>query len=650
MASTRHDRNAPSKNTQPKTYKLTLKAIISFPYRMCNPPPAVGKVRSCGVTPLLKVRLQDVLNREHLPPLGLKDFEEWLLFVEMTPENLYFILWLREYKLRYSQWKSQTAFTNKNAPSDFPINPSTQYSSHLAMFYARAKQTFLTPGSEYELNLTSTLLAPFQTKSTLPPHPPPELFREVELETYRTLDESLRRFVHGQLNNVGTTRVMCGIVAGIIMCLAGAMAPLAWSFATGTSRAMRLSALPGLWLGLTILFASLNGICLGVYVFGDLRQLRKFELARPPISKPTPLPFSLKRFEIGAGVSDGASARQSASPARSVDTRTSDEFSFGTASTDDNIHISPAYYDDGVDPMDDLWGPAQPAVEVEPSPNHPDYPSNTANDIPALATHAKDTASFTSTASFIHPFDSQACFDSGNDNVTAFVDRLNGDNSLSPSRLQPLSAFDFDALPRHPRPKAHHQSPPHGPFPPDTGSPFSQEAVDIFDTMPTPPPPVADPTSSRRGFFKRYIQRQQEKCSFERWQLQIGYLEPSNSGQIRSTGRSSSPLPPHPSSPYWQQRPRAKSSLSGAESTSASATASDGTTIATKEKHIMERFRKMASVPAFAVPLTRVLSPVVVRAQWEIVVRSAVAALFATWVVFGIVVAVPVTSRGHATA
>lgn len=40
------------------------------------------------VTPLFKVRLEDVLERKHLPPLGLKDFEEWLLFVELSPENL----------------------------------------------------------------------------------------------------------------------------------------------------------------------------------------------------------------------------------------------------------------------------------------------------------------------------------------------------------------------------------------------------------------------------------------------------------------------------------------------------------------------------------------------------------------------------------
>jgi len=75
--------------TQPVTVKLSFRSLLSFPYRLCYPPPAIGKVRSFSVTPLFDVRLDDVLDRRHLPPLGLKDFEEWLLYVELCPENLY---------------------------------------------------------------------------------------------------------------------------------------------------------------------------------------------------------------------------------------------------------------------------------------------------------------------------------------------------------------------------------------------------------------------------------------------------------------------------------------------------------------------------------------------------------------------------------
>ncbi|KAF8644547.1 hypothetical protein AX16_008421, partial [Volvariella volvacea WC 439] len=260
--------------TQPRLTRPSLKALFSLPFRICNPPPAVGKVRSCGVTPLYKIRLEDVLERKHLPPLGLKDFEEWLLYVERSAENLYFTLWLKEYTAKYN------------------------HSSHLAMFYARAKQTFFTPNSVYELNLPSSMLAPFHAVNGSP-HPEPAAFTEVALEVQKMLQDSLRRFVAGQMNNVGTQRVLCGIIAGTLFCLLGSIAPIVVNLVKGHSRWARLAAFPGMWLGLTILLAALNGVCLGVYVFGDLRQLRKFELSRPPISKPQPLRTS-RRFDINS--------------------------------------------------------------------------------------------------------------------------------------------------------------------------------------------------------------------------------------------------------------------------------------------------------------------------------------------------------------
>lgn len=92
---------------RPPESSLSLKAILDFPRRICNPPaPTTTKIRSCAglaalsietslyahprvpVTPVFDVTLDDVLNRKHLPPLGLKDFEEWLLFVDRTPQNL----------------------------------------------------------------------------------------------------------------------------------------------------------------------------------------------------------------------------------------------------------------------------------------------------------------------------------------------------------------------------------------------------------------------------------------------------------------------------------------------------------------------------------------------------------------------------------
>jgi hypothetical protein len=56
---------------------------------------------------------------------------------------------------------------------------------------------------------------------------------------------------------------------------------------------------------------------------------------------------------------------------------------------------------------------------------------------------------------------------------------------------------------------------------------------------------------------------------------------------------------------------------------------------------IESQHRHVRHVPAFG-PLTKVLSPVISRAQWEIVVRSAFVALFLSLIIVGSLLAVPV--------
>ncbi|KAJ2919187.1 hypothetical protein MD484_g1226, partial [Candolleomyces efflorescens] len=388
-----------SQSTRPRTYDLTLRAVLTFPLRMCNPPPAVAKVRSCGVTPLFKVRLDDVLNRQHLPPLGLKDFEEWLLFVEMSPENLYFTLWFREYRHRYNEWIAQVQLQRElNNGQEFHWQP--QHSPSLALFYARAKQTFFTPNSPYELNLPSSLLAVFHT-STESPHPDPAIFKDVSIETYRLLDESLRRFVSAQFNNVGNNRVLCGIVAGAIFALAGFLPPIVLNFTRPDSRWTRLLAFPGLFLGLTIMIAALNGICMGVYIFGDLRQLRKFELARPHISRPQPIPEP--KLEVESRSPSPTSPPEVSHVAKSpsfADARVAHLLrpsSFSSRSGESiaesgerpAIEISPAFFDDSsyVDVENGIISTNFTFPAVAPALNSP------------------IGSDFTATASFIRPFD-----------------------------------------------------------------------------------------------------------------------------------------------------------------------------------------------------------------------------------------------------
>lgn len=146
----------------------------------------------------------------------------------------------------------------------------------LAVFYARAKETFFTPNSVYELNLPSEILGPFHAPvpdhpfnsdfngtpqfGAFSPHPDPAVFNEVAYEIRGMLEESLDRFVKATFNNVGTGRALCGLIGGIVIALLGTVPPIAQNFATGRDRWMRLFALPGLWLGLTVALASLHGV------------------------------------------------------------------------------------------------------------------------------------------------------------------------------------------------------------------------------------------------------------------------------------------------------------------------------------------------------------------------------------------------------
>ncbi|EDR13700.1 uncharacterized protein LACBIDRAFT_308969 [Laccaria bicolor S238N-H82] len=574
---------------------------------MCNPPPAVGKVRSCGVTPLFDVRLEDVLDRKHLPPLGLKDFEEWLLFVEMSPENLYFTLWLREYKLRYNQWAAQTRF-HREASSEFRTNWSSHNSSQLAMFYARAKQTFLTPNSDYELNLPSSILAPFHT-SMESPHPDPAIFTDVDAEVYQLLDDSLRRFVHAQFNNVGNHRVLCGIVAGFLFCLIGSIPSITLNLVREQSRWMRLTAFPGLFIGLTIALSALNGICLGVYMFGDLRQLRKFELSRPPISKPQPLP-AFKRRSLSSQRSPQQinpvlpvqHPRKSSQPHCRPNnlSRPASSSSLGSQSSPSSsgsvyinadlvIHISPEYYD--TDPVD---GPAT----TPPGPDAPNYT------FPEKSVHYDENASptdsdFTATATFIHQYD----YDDDNDDpdLEMGLERL-------PERHQPISPFDFDALP----PRT-----PNG----DPTRLSTQYERDCCTPTPTIPPPEASPS---------LMARIQSRCDIKRWRLQTGFLEPDQTSSFASSDTAN---------PYNSHIHTSKHKLRLPQPHSSS---SEQKILPPKEERVRKRFRLIQAVPAFAVPLTRVLSPVIVRGQWEIVVRSAAIAFLISWVLVGIFLAIPI--------
>lgn len=168
---------------------------------------------------------------------------------------------------------------DSSRPYQFP--PSIKTNRSLAIFYSRAKQTFFTPNSPYELDLPSDILGPFHAPSlsseslyhppnrdysassgALSPHPDPAVFIQVEDQVRSMLQESLDRFANSTITNVGTARATCGLFGGTVITLAGFLPPIAENFALSKSRWLRIVAFPGLWLGLTIILASLHGVCI----------------------------------------------------------------------------------------------------------------------------------------------------------------------------------------------------------------------------------------------------------------------------------------------------------------------------------------------------------------------------------------------------
>ncbi|KIY45605.1 hypothetical protein FISHEDRAFT_49164 [Fistulina hepatica ATCC 64428] len=578
--------------SRPRTYKVHLRNLVLLPYRICNPPPAVGKVRSCSVTPIYQIQLDDVLESRHLPPLGLKDFEEWLLYVEDSPENLYFVLWFKQYAQQHREW------ANGRFESE---GEKFNRISQLDWFYLRAKQTFFTPNAEFELNLPSHILAPFHSSNPCS-HPEPELFDSVVEETKKQLQESLQHFLTAQYNNVGNNRVLCGIIAGVFFTLLGGVLPLIYNTLAAHSRWLRLTALPGMWMGLLVLLSALNGVCVGVYVFGDLRQLHKFELTRPPISKPQPLPEHYQSpIEVMGPVimpptpppvhlpcpssSSIASSRSFCSSSNSDD---SSVYSSHEGHRVNMIQISPAYYD--AEPVE---GPA------------------TGNPARAIANYDRkcsmvsadgacdSSVAFARTATFIRPYVPDLTSDSEDESA---ADEKKKNRTISPtSPTSHVGTFNFDQLPMRRRLL--------GPEP-------QYRAAHTDGSFYIEPPEVAAMPSGVS--YKALIAR------FQRWCVA------PNKWLVMSGGKGGADA--DTMSPSWLERGE-KSCRQQEPPVMAHHW---------KSKAFQKRLSFIQAVPAFGSPLTKIHSPIVVRGQWEIVMKSTIIALFISWIIVGVLLAVPV--------
>jgi len=154
-------------------------------------------------------------------------------------------------------------------------------------------------------------------------------------------------------------------------------------------------------------------------------------------------------------------------------------------------------------------------------------------------------------------------------------------------------------------------------------------------------PPLAPPPTN-------LIARFQEKCSIKRHRLQPGYLESENGYS------DDDPHGPHSSSNYWTQTQKKDvdaNSINASVTRASSVSTGEGGKCkhfeepTSKEEKVRLRFKKISAVPPFKAPLTKILSPIIQRGQWEVVIRTGVIGFLLAWLIVGSLLAVPVTSR-----
>jgi hypothetical protein len=374
-----------------------------------------------------------------------------------------------------------------------------------------------------------------------------------------------------------------------------------------------------------------------IYIFGDLRQLRKFELHRPPISRPRPIPTVPTSLSITVPV-PAAITRQPRLPPNLPPRRMSmipqipqptnreynprppspslSTLSTGSASDESytscdastsayshsrhepEIHISPAYFDHVPIDIASMVNSAAPSIIPPISPvglddSFPLTPLSPPLSPATVLAHELPEKSYTfsPTAPFIHPYTPHARTPCRTDECCQ--------NASLPEHNQPLSPFDFDALPTHPRRRNLNCAD-------NTNNNDNHERSQTVIIQPD----ESDPGNrqSLRSWFtpKVLLARAQYRCNLNIWKLDVPRdLLPGPHGSCR---------PPLRSHQYQSQN---------------------------QSDTIRTQYKLVQSVPAFTSPITRVLNPVVVRAQWEIVVRSAAYAFKAACVILGCLLIIP---------
>jgi hypothetical protein len=563
-----------------------------------------------------EVTLEDVLAAKHLPPLSLKDFEEYLLFEERSVENLYFTVWLKDYTSRYNCMLSNDPTTItpsylshsdiRRIPGKSPCDPDLLFSPSLALSFTRAKRTFFHHTSSLELNLTSVTLTNLLMETRGIAHPPPQVFDDVAKEVRDMMRQSLHKFIAARYGNVGTSRAVCGVIAGLVMIGIG-LIPIFLSIFNRRTRLIRLAALPFFWFGCTVLLSALRGICLGIYFFGDARQLYSFELARPPISYPLSCK-STSDIESTIHQPEDQKLVPEPSLARSVSVES----------------VPPSTYTKG-SPLG-----SEPITEIIVQDNGPRFSTDNSA-LPSPSDHPVHSkiSEPPSHLITISPIQFHRRF-APPETATFIPSFYVPPTSASTTSFSPATAYAYTYVQQPPDYQPHskyYQEPSSLPGP--TPKPLLQPLIFDFDALPDPN--VLYQESPRSTTLSRSL----SLGGSDSKPLRTIFSHPrTKSINLSSTSWLGFPLTNRPS---VQIPPPSRSHACP------SYHPNDEVIIGGRPSPISQirpHRHQMMRVPAFG-PLTKILSPVVLRYQWLILMQSAVISALLTAALLGIAIAFP---------
>ncbi|KAL2422131.1 hypothetical protein ABEF94_009384 [Exophiala dermatitidis] len=315
----------------PKTFTQTTNAVIEDGHG--SRAPSISSQSDAAIPQDLS--LDRVLSNKTCSPLSLYDFYMYLKHIELSPENLEFYMWYRDYEARYQQkregsrpeadmpllkqpsnekdnvyatWTGVSSGKDSDLERNSQENEFLRYieglmpSAELSMwkrcrpFWSRPSESsettlgnysnseelqqvaelFLVPGSPKELNLPSSMRA--RALAGLQQSDSPQTLAPIADHVYYLLKNcSHRNFIRLGVKN-GTFETLCMVtVAGVLLISVGLLTMLLLAFESPSihhsNRWRGLAAAPFWWLGFSFLLAGWRGSCFLLLLFSRRQEL-----------------------------------------------------------------------------------------------------------------------------------------------------------------------------------------------------------------------------------------------------------------------------------------------------------------------------------------------------------------------------------------